>query len=1168
MSKLALFFIFFIALSFALDRPWENKIWILKNPNIYSYGIDIWWNLPEFQKTLDSIGFLEDEKIPAYENYHICSRNFTVFYYSGLGFIESFSKISNCLDYKNNWILVVDKALDEVELSVTEEKKAKSELRGQFDRLRFLGLCNQNYSGKGSQYCNQMEMVLTDNNTAILLENSLLELEEQLENPVPILNQSHQIVSLNRKLISDYNNLSLLANISVKEAESELQRLKITTNERQNEIDDLLDTLENEKIYLVKDGSFGNSIVSVVSVENMYFDSLTEYNVLGDKRNRILIDSESKFEQGHLANSIVGLQLLDEDLNLLYGNVNDLRILAKNTTDQQREAALEEISGAGPGLSPESKELLDRAENLILKGDSSKYLGDKYTFYRAAAESARQAQNSKSFSVQEGTNQKIAELERLISLAEMDQINVESEKSSLEMIKKLSDTDIDIHTESAISSIVAKSINQYGHLEKERVAILDQIELSGDLALDLLTDLQKAENGIVENGRLMMPDSIGKLHELEEIYAYIQKELDFHISSIVANSMSTRCNPLFSSVKLDLPAEISLDLVLSNPREYQAKNVTVFIPCDISFDYSDLSTTEAVSIYYDNGIYLIFPSVKPFEVKRLSFEKNSTIAYTHERKIESEALGDGVVRVVRVVDFELDFPIPHLELDPGPDYLIDGNPPGPLARGSHQLRSTEIINEAYILETRNIQSYKQGMNSIVEYNLDIKSQVDLEELDVIIDAPSKIEKFHSYAITGGHVSSYKKISDSQYAIRLKSIENSTLTTIKISYEVENISSYLSSQIAQYEIKNLSDAAYPYFATAKALFNSGNYSDALEQFAMLDRVLSAENKENEKLNMKVQDLKSSIRSEFEELANYSSSHPFFEKLNARKEELKRVLDEIDSLDPDSSLELLKDIDPNWVKKELTSLKKESYKEFNGLKEKYYSFGNFGTPSEFGSFEEALHKLEAGFRIEYGEDLVNELLGVRSLVSKEENIYQEKISDMENKQDSIRREVENIFEQYSRLSSSAKGTDYSSIFTVSEKKVDSQLKDLGLAKEPNFFQNRYRDLNETKNRMLGIISSLENESESKLMLVESLYKESKGGESVLYQISKAKSLHDQGDFVNALRLCDQISRDIEEKTEEFPLLIFGITGLAVLGGISVLIIKKPKKELRQLRKITDL
>ncbi|MBN1170069.1 hypothetical protein JXA56_03515 [Candidatus Micrarchaeota archaeon] len=1214
MSKLALFFIFLVSMTFAFDRPWNNASWVATNPNIFSYGVEIWWNLPELHKTIYGIDFSGIEtnqhtelassaKFAADNNYVLCTQrqNLSTLWVGAIPvmgqmiiLMGEFSRVSNCMQYRSNWILSVDSALNAAEESFRQSEQSISNARKGHDDLVFLGLCNKSYYYEGGEHCVEMEVALEaiDNNIsdgtyghhALALDYSR-SLEQDLQFYAPDISATRTIVQLNHIVARTYESLAEKAKTSRSNAEAELASSYDAATAKQSTLNQNLGDIEKEKLYLIKKSPYSIQVQNPGTVnellETLKKEKLKTDNALENVRQ----EKQRIYKQSYLANSITSLVTINEKYADLTGESRRILELARETVIQQRTEAQREIEkSALENLSPDSLELLDQSIEFFELGEVQKTLGDQFFSYSKSAEFARLAKNQKTLAGQQMTENLFAELEFLISNAEKDEINIVSEKETLKFLKSMKSKEVEIHIQSAISSILSKAKTKYETdiLESSK-RIRGKITLAGHAAADLFTDIDNCEKGIVINGQINYPDAIGRLKQLKEKYNYLEQELEFHLSDIVSNSMIARATPMYSYILLDEITEITLDVVATNSREFGARNVSVRIPTDISFLYSDLQAGAVNTVYYDGkNLVLVFDSIQPFETKRLIFAKKMVIARTLSMKTESRGVGNGAVRTSEVLEFELEFSIPHLQLSQDLSHpLIDGrNPDRDLEKGRHVLTAEKTTEDGYLESIKNIRNYQIGVNSKVEYDIEIVPKLNINSLVVFINAinDSRISTVSAYVATGGYLESFARVSETQFAMNITDLKNNTPAIIKVSYNVENTESYVMDQIAAFELLNLSSEAENYLNQAKIQASAGNHSRSLELIETMKVVLDKEKKETVKSEEKFNGLNSQLLSEIAELSSalqtVRANSSFIDKLVARQTELERISEGLDNLTLLQKLECLGKIDFKWPSKELASLKKTAYKEYNDLKERFYKAGNSSNPSEFLLFEDSFHQLEAAPCLEYGVRIVNSLSDVQKIVELQEQQKQEEQQSLRTIFENIAAETNLLLEEYLKQASAAKGTAYSSIFVLSEKKVSSLIKDAedSLKKDTRLFWNNANELNNTKKQMQATLKDIEDESSAKLSFIESLYRESKKNEKIQEKIALAVKMHQSGDYVNSLRASAKIAEELEKEgsNDSSPLLILGITALAVLAVIAVFIVKqqKPKKELRKLNKITEL
>src|SRR5512143_573682 len=166
--------------SVSFQRPWENRSWVAENPNIWSYGGEFWWNIPELGRTLSSFDSASLSRLGIngstktyLEKYESSVRKADsdrigcfLDILGGIGvfpvdasfvFIKAFGSSSHCASYEDDWKSAVDSSLDAAESSVSEGDHSLELAKDAFERLSFLGLCQEHYSGPGSRECPELE---------------------------------------------------------------------------------------------------------------------------------------------------------------------------------------------------------------------------------------------------------------------------------------------------------------------------------------------------------------------------------------------------------------------------------------------------------------------------------------------------------------------------------------------------------------------------------------------------------------------------------------------------------------------------------------------------------------------------------------------------------------------------------------------------------------------------------------------------------------------------------------------------------------------------------------------------------------------------------------------------------------------------------------------------
>jgi glutamyl/glutaminyl-tRNA synthetase len=414
-------------------------------------------------------------------------------------------------------------------------------------------------------------------------------------------------------------------------------------------------------------------------------------------------------------------------------------------------------------------------------------------------------------------------------------------------------------------------------------------------------------------------------------------------------------------------------------------------------------------------------------------------------------------------------------------------------------------------------------------------------------------------------------------VNVNNLEKDRPCIIKVGYTVQDAESFAEDQILQFEALNLSEEAMASLNLAKLNHAAGNYTRAIEFLETVKKISKQDEKELSKLKKKSRELRKKIDDEIQEIGSAlqktDSSSPFVAKLHSRKDELERVLGEANASDASEEVYLLSKVDYKWLSKELNYFKKSAYKEYNDLKERFYAAGNASTPDAFLLFESALHRLETGGRAEYAIDTLDALENAKATVLSQERDSEEDKRRLSLTFENLKSETLDVLDHYSREAAAAKGTEYSSLFLLTSKKVESSIKTAEGSKDGNsqLFALKMDGLNQTKRKLQHTLASLENESRAKLSLIETLSANSNLDDTKKNGVNKKleamRRMMAAGEYVNALRAGSSLAKELEshEAEEDNGLLILGVTALAILATIAAYMIKQQKQRKPKRRKL---
>ncbi len=1224
MSKLALFLLFFVLVSNAtFVRPWENASWVASNPNIVSVGMEVWWNLPELQKTLDSVQLPEetqdapiDENVlkahnaknAALKNYYECMALPELVKLWGnqgtspVALFQSFNAAISCMEYGNNWKLTIDHSLNALELSEKHAANSISESRFSFDQVESMGLCNLSFSARPDGLCNSgktaflsYDSSLNEGNfgTMSIFQNHSEELSKQLRSHGPDLSSFNPAFGLlwgPGGTIPVHEEMSKESLEAMKTAELQYGVLLSAAQKRKRLTETKFSELKKQKIHLIRRAPSSNEIDFTGTVSDYFVQLQIQKDLADQDLQEVLIVHSSVFQSGYMATAISQANRTAIRYSYLISETDSLYNAAQLTVNQQMADAISELAKTNreKKLTPESIDLIEKANTSFASAQKSTLLGVQYEKYSESEQFARMARSQRSSESEILVKSSISKLQTLIANAKKDDIDVTTEEETLSLLNGLRDYEIDSYVQSAISNIISKANLKYGNdLMQKRSELIKKIRLGESTTQDLYLELQNLEFGIVVDGNLVFPEAIGHLKDLKLNYEYVEEELSLHLGDVLGNSMAGSATPIFSQVYLDVPAEVLLDFVVTNPLQYGARNVQVpiLVSPPFPFLHSDVTSgKESLSSLYVDGNYLLltFSNVSPFEKKRISMSKSLTLAHTNSKSIHAAAIGNGVALVNEVLEFQLDSQVPHLELlQDNAKATIDGaNPNRPLDSGKHILNLEYYVSDAYVETVSNLNTYPVGPKSQVEYVITITPKISLDTIPILVESAnnSGVSSMSIYAITGEKMSKPKKLSEKAYSAEISGLVANVPSKVHVSYLIEDSKSFFESEAQIYQNIELGPTAKMLFDQAQNQATSGNYSKAIEIIKQLQTAHKSEQTSLNSLRKKAAELSNKLSGEISELDGLPSDvskSPFLSKLEARKSELTKLSNNLPALNLSQRVSALGAVDFKWLGKELNAYTKSAYKDYNDLKERFYLAGNSTTATEFLSFESSLNRLQASPQVEYAVAAVASLEKVRSVVENQEKLLSDEKSGRKLLTESLQKHADSILGTYSKQLSAAKGTDYSGRFVVSASNVEKQINDIDkfISSDPRIFNEKLSSLNTAVRKMGAIISSLENESSSSATFIEHLISQLPDSDSksdLRNKLLTMRKLHESGEYVNSLRAGAAISDKLKQTqtNDEGGLLILGISAIAILAALAFYLFKpKPKPKLKKVPKLND-
>ena len=1124
--------------------------------------------------------------------------------------------IQFCSGYGDAWAGTMEKSMDALASSMDKVDREYSALTSEFYSLNRTGLCDQDYTGAGHEECLKVQTAIGVMDSGSIegsygtyntVKNNLGFIRDELKknfSNTALFSDTMNTIWKTDGVIEMLKGLRMKANSSRTSAEAAYDKVLWNATTKKSRVNEAIGLLEKQELQLIKSapiiqGEVGASETGTIA--ERYAQSLERTSRANDMYSSASAIHAERTRVGYLKESVGNMAGADFEFGSLELALSLLKSDAEKVTSDQKQTASGKIAEVKSLISsaPASPFILEKvreAEKYFSDGQAAILLGRQYNYYSMAAASAREAitkYNMQSYNESIELEALKAELGTMIQNAKKDGIETFAQQQVLDDLKEEDFLWVKEQLVNAENEIVESARIKYGWLEDKREELLKKIRLTGGEADDQLTTMANAERGIVDSGgRIDYRKGLGRLKALADTYASVEKTLDGYIEEIVAHSTMVEPEVYMDEVALDEPTDITIDLLVINTNVYETENVALNVELPVSVDlmYSDITAgADMVSSVLMTGadrVTIYMKKVDPFAKHRITFETEKIIAHTTKASRKAIGLGGGSASIDEQIDFVLDSDVNSLAIPAGmKNVMIDGLAPGrPLKKGSHMLSSEYVMEDAYNESIGNLKTASLGLNSQVDYDVLIDPSIDLDSVTVFIDPNAKISNLNVIAMAGGSTGNQKKIAEGRYSYEVLDLIAGKQALVKVSYILENASGYVASELGILEHGNYSANVKGLVAEARAAFDSGDVNVALAKIQQANALIKSEAAETEKTLRKIDALKSDIQAEIDEIEDVlasakGSNSPFVAKLSARASDLrKRILDS-SAKEPGDALRELEEVDLKWKGSEIKSLRKEVFDEYNKLKLRFAEAGNTSTPIEFLDLEDALNLLDATNRLGDAVMLIGSAEKAKAAVAAQEK-------EATQWRDSVKQYFENLSEgvranlkKYVAEATAAKGTEFSPLFTYTEKEVESKITELEKlikAADPKLVQSKMDALNKTDQTLADTINLLRNQANSKLELVERLYNESAAGmgqteqSAIEQKIVNLKGLVSSGQFINALRAAGKILDDISQAKGggTSSLLLLGITAMAILAVVAVYVFKQNegrKKEGKILKKL---
>ncbi|MBU0586706.1 hypothetical protein KJ780_04275 [Candidatus Micrarchaeota archaeon] len=1139
--------------------------------------------------------------LQAYEYYECMNMSKQIRKFIGFRlFSDGYSKAwANTME---NALLALEKSSDSVEIGFKNMEK-------NLENAEFAGICDEDVSGfekceNGIYIRDVLEQnELEDEYGFVDFRNGLLEDRSELNKGVPKL----QFANLVNIVWGDTGLLSILSG-----AEKEIQehyneshfRWELGLKECEEEIrvsESLKKFSEEQELWRVDMGAGFSDVLGFngapISDELDHADELLSNAQIKIKNADIIYKNK---EEGYLKNAMLKASEAKQDASESFQAYEQAIKQAGNVRDLKKAEALEWLEKVGvkfgDGVWPErARVLFENAESKMKLGEETKKIGITFTYYSESVKSAKEA-----FEI-DYNDQYDTDFESiymcnlamdLIERAYDDKIDVLTEETMLSILSKSKNTsELLLGCQEVVNGIEANAMYKYSDLEDKRRAAFDLMEkCNGGCGeskdcYDLESKVEDGELGLVYNGNIAYPNAIGSLGRLRVLYVTTIGDAKESIEKQVECYLKTESFLFVENVELDGSSEVMFEILLQNDEDNNGKDVMFSVKCPIEFLESDLAfgaeNLRGVA-WVDGSVVGFVRNIAAKTTERFVFEKSVIILNSGEFEIKAygdEIGGADVIEIKEVYSSaDIDnFAVPlhweKLKINSLSVDIENGFVNQRLLEGTYVFEAEYYNPSAYLTIVVSNTSNVIGSRTYYKYVIEITPEMDMENIDLFLGIPESdyIKSKQVISLTGDKLSVVENVNG--FSVQVGQIEVGRKNKLQVSYEVDNSSAYVESELNDLRTLNLSEQADIILQQAIGAMERNETNLAISKIQDIYTQINKDEKDNAKLLSEYLKIKEIVEVESMQITNSNYQElegNFIDRLAARSEYLEELLDEVADVDLKGKVQLLSEYDKKWLQNELKNYKKNISSEINTLSKEYYGMNQYDRELELklDATKTAYNEFSASMSLDDGLILYEKFCGVKMELNRMETDLIKQIDWIGEKLDKEREEIEDLLEIYSENFNTAKNTRFENEFLLDPKDIEKDIKEINSVLSKKDYKKievvYYKNL-ENKEEMNNSLSWLEATSKRNTNYVKDALELFKGKISEMAwdemgsEVTEIEMAISKKEFVKALKNGDELLKNIAEfdESDDYGALLI-VSLIFIISLILVYYYRKKDRE----------
>jgi hypothetical protein len=890
-------------------------------------------------------------------------------------------------NYSSGWKSAMNSALDTMERQAAAVNSNETLLAGKLASARKSGACTTMFDTGGA--CSDANILVHDAQVGLGeygdVYSAYMNASAGVEALPPKVRAANAVDGTCRLLDALTNSTARLENLKI-EAANRTDAVRKRADAAITNAKTLKDKCASNNINKVVAGGGLGGTGSIGVPATLYADGVRALDAAMGNRSEAENTWVAK-EDGYLYTAAADAMESQAYANAAAQKFGDALSSAETAQGDMRADAVAAIGEAEKAIAashyknPQADRLLNSSKEALNEGDNAGRLGDRFSKYSnaydyaleaaravSAADSAAGTDGNASAYVSECTLAKNA-----VIAAKKDNIGTFVEEAMLNASDNVKNPeDAARICSDAYDSILASEAGLCTEAANRRKEALAAIAMCGTRCSDIMEITSEAEFGMVDAYGLDCSKAIGRMASLIKGYRFALNESEKTMGQYSKEYM--RAYSEFSSAPPELgkSAPAHLDVIVQNPTEYRASDVTIYADSPVGFGIQDAISESGRlkrAAYSGGRVMLNIVEINGSESLNISFERQFVPLQVTAYSESAAGFPDGSAQYSKKYSVAAQYAVGGFYLPEEPERVfVDGLGAATLGRyvnarlekGGHSVEMRGSEDEGWTREVVYNSSTPAGARTYLKYRLEITGMQDMDYIDFDEYSPAwNGSAMRAICLSG------EKITSSQEGrllkMRLSGLRANKSALVEISMELDNTEAFVKSELENISKANLSDAADEFVGMARMAATDGNYALAAEYVLQARVQMKKDSSDLAKAGAKNTASEAKIIAEIAEINGSFARHPAANALTgayaARRDALSALLAGAQQLDENAKSAKYSAYDSGWADAVAKSYRKNASAELETLDAAYARFSDTALWLEIGAAKDALEMQSA-------------------------------------------------------------------------------------------------------------------------------------------------------------------------------------------------------------------